>query len=183
MKKENKIRRLFLKAKSYKLKAGFSLVEMLFYVALLSLALFAVIQTLLIMVRSYGSLRSAQAIERDAGIVLERILREARDAKDIDEGGSVLGTSPGELLLTTTNASGTPRTVEFYVENGQVKLKEDGVVSGALTGNKTTVSTLVFRKITTGRSKGVKIEFRLSGSGSPSREENFDGTAVLRDSY
>lgn len=156
---------------------------MLFYVALLSLALLAVIETLLIMVRSYGSLRSAQHIERDAGIVLERMLREARDAQDIDDAGSVFGSSPGELLLTTTDASGTARTVEFYVENGQVKLKEDGLLSGALTGTKTSVSALVFRKITTGRSKGVKIELHLSGSGTPSREENFYGTAVLRDSY
>jgi len=163
---------------------GFSLVEMIFYVALLALALYAVTETLLIMVRSYGSLRSTQRIEQDAGVALERMLREIRDASAVQDAGSVLGAHPGELLLTTTNASGTPRTVEFLLSNGALQLWEDGVLSGSLTGGKTSVTNLIFRKISTTRSTGVRVEMTVeSGSGSRLRRENFYGTAVLRDSY
>lgn len=163
---------------------GFSLVEMLFYMAILSIALLAVTQTLIVMVRSYGNLRAAHRIEQDAGLALERMLREARDASDITDAESVFGSHPGELFLTTTTAAGAARTVEFYLLNGQLMLKEDGAVTGALTGTKTTVTNLIFRKITTARSKGVKIELTMtSGAGSALKTEIFYGTAVLRDSY
>lgn len=163
---------------------GFSLVEMLLYIALLSLSLLVVLQTLIMMVRAYGNLRATQHIEKDAGFGMERIVREVRDASDITDGESVFDTYPGELFLVTSTVGGTSRTVEFYLENGRLMLKEDGVVSGALTGTKSTVTNLVFRKIATIRSKGVKIEMTVeSGSGRTEKSQDFFSTAVLRDSY
>lgn len=165
-------------------ESGFSLVEMLFYVVILSLSLIAVMQTLMVLTRSYGVLRSVQRIEREASTAMERMIREIRDANDIDDAGSVLGTNPGELLLRSTDSSGTARTVEFYLDGGKVSLRENGVVSGLLTTAKATVSNLVFRKITTTNSKGVKIEMTITtGSGPSAQSENFYATAVLRDSY
>ena len=165
-------------------KRGFSLVEMLFYVAILSIALVAVMQTIIVVTRSYGTLRTAQRIEQEAAISMERIVREVRDASGIDGVGSVLGSHPGELLLDTTDVSGTPRTVEFYLDSGKLSLKENGVVTGLLTSPKVTISNLVFREITTTNSKGVKIEMTMqAGSGPSARTETFYGTAVLRDSY
>ena len=184
MKKENKIRSLFLKAKSCKLQAGFSLVEMLFYVMLLSLCLVIVTQTLVVVTRSFGVLRTAQRIEQEASLSLERLLREIRDANGIQDAGSTFGAHPGRLYLTTTNSAGTARTVEFYLSNGQLLLREDGSATGALTSANVTISNLIFRKISTVRSKGVKIEMRLqSGTGQNARSEDFYTTAVLRDSY
>lgn len=177
------MQKIFAKKKRTKI-GGFSLVEMLFYVALLSLALLVVTQTLLVMIRSYGNLRATQHIEQDGGFSLDRIVREIRDASEVTDAESVLGTNPGELFLVTTNAVGASRTVEFYIENGQIMLREDGTPVGSLTGTKTTVTNLVFRKITTTRSKGVKIEMTIeSGSGTANKSKNFYGTAVLRDSY
>ena len=156
MKKENKIRSLFLKAKSYKLKAGFSLVEMLFYIAILALSLVAVMQTLLVVTRSYGVLRNAQHIEEETALSLERMLREIRDANDIADAGSTFGTHPGVLALKTTDAIGTARTVEFSLAAGKLSLKENGVVTGFLTSMSTTISNLVFRKITRHAEKALR---------------------------
>ena len=164
--------------------SGFSLVEMLFYVVILSLSLIAVMQTLIVLTRSYGVLRGVQRIEREASTAMERMIREIRDANDIDDAGSVLGTNPGELLLRSTDSSGTARTVEFYLDAGKVSLRENGVASGILTSAKATVSSLVFRKITTTNSKGVKIEMTITtGTGQSAHTENFYSTVVLRDSY
>jgi hypothetical protein len=157
---------------------------MLFYVALLALLLLIITETLLILVHSYAVLRSAQRIEADAGIALERLLREVRDAESITDAGSSFGVNPGKLLLSTSDVSGNPRTVEFYLTNGHLFLKENGVESGMLTGAKTTVSNLVFRKIITTRSTGVKFEMALeSGTGTDKKSISFYGTAVLRNSY
>ena len=163
---------------------GFSLVETLLYTAILSLVLLIVAGTVIAVIRSSGNLRTAQLIERDAGFVLERMVREIRDAQSVNVGASILGAHPGKLLLNTTTVSGGVRTAEFYLDNGVLYFKEDGAVVGPLGSAQTTVSNLVFRHIATSRSDGVKIELTLtSGTGSAARSENFYATAVLRDSY
>lgn len=163
---------------------GFSLVEMLLYIIILSFALLAVTQTLIVVARSYGVLRSAQRVEQEAALSLERMVREIRDGSSIDDAGSILSVHPGKLLLNSTDVSGLPQTVEFSLENGQLKFKENAVATGFLTSAKTSISNLVFRKISTARSKGVKIEMTMqSGTSTAARSENFYATAVLRDSY
>lgn len=164
--------------------AGFSLVETLFYVALLALSLLVVMQTLVVLTRSYTTFRDAERIERDAALSLERMVREVRGANNIADAGSVFGVHPGRLRLNTTTAAGGTRTVEFSVSGGALLLTEDGAALGALTSSTTNVSSIVFRKITTARSQGVKIEMTLTaGSDAAARSENFYATAVLRNSY
>lgn len=163
---------------------GVSLVEMLFYVAILSFALLAAMQTLIVVTRSYKTLQNAERVEQEATISLEMLVREIRDANGIDDAGSVFTTHPGKLLLQSTTASGTPKTVEFSLESGQLKLKENGATVGFLTSPQTNISNLVFRKITTARSQGVKVELTMrSGTTTALRVENFYVTAVLHNSY
>ncbi len=163
---------------------GFSLVEMLFYVAILAISLVTVMQTLVVITRSYGILRSAQRVEQEASFSLDRMVREVRDASDVSDAESTFSVHPGKLFLTTTTSEGAARTVEFSLTAGKLSLKENGVVTGLLSSDKTSISNLVFRKITTARSKGVKIEMTMqSGTGTTTRSENFYATAVLRDSY
>ncbi len=185
MKRNQQLNTEYLNAKRSTLNAGFSLVEILFYVVILSFALLAVTQTLMVITRSYGILKSVQSIEQEAAFSLERLMREVRNANAIDDAGSILGTTPGKLFLNSTEmSSGAPTTVEFSVVNGNLSLKENGVVTGTLTSSATAVTALVFRKINTARSQGVKIEMTLtSGTGTAARTENFYATAVLRDSY
>ena len=164
--------------------SGLSLVEMLFYVAILSFALLAAMQTLIVVTRSYGTLKNAERVEQEAAISLDRLVREIRDANGIDDAGSVFSTHPGKLFLHSTTASGTPKTVEFSLEDGHLKLKENGATVGFLTSSQTNISNLIFRKITTARSQGVKVEMTMrSGTTTALRVENFYATAVLRDSY
>ncbi len=165
-------------------KHGFSLVEMLFYIALFSISLIAVMQTLSVMVLSYGAFRASQHIQQDAAFSMERLIREIRDARSIADSESVFLQSPGRLFLNSTTVSGAVRSVEVYLEDGRLSLREDGAITGFLTSDTTTISNLVFRKITTPRSLGVKIEMRIeAGSGASGRSEDFYSTAVLRDSH
>jgi Tfp pilus assembly protein PilW len=160
------------------------LVETIFYVVILSFALLAVTQTLLIVTRSYSTLKNAERLEEEATFSLERMIREIRDARSVDDAGSLLGAHPGRLLLASTDISGNSRTVEFSLEGGKLTLKEDGVTTGLLSSAQTNISNLVFRKIATARSQGVTIEMTMrSGTSTAARTENFYATAALRDSY
>lgn len=164
--------------------AGFSLVESLIYIGLLVLIIVAIISMLLIMGRSYNYLKSSRHIQTSAVTVVDRIIREVRNAQSINIGQSTLGASPGILTLNTTTVSGTPQTVQFYVSGGVVRVKQDGVDVGPLTLPDVNLNSLIFRQITTGISQAIKIELALeTGVGSSTRSANFYGTAILRDSY
>lgn len=166
-----------------RLNRGFSMVEMIVYLAILSVMLVSVVGTLRAMTRSYGSLRTAMNVERSAVGILERMLREVRDAKSIDA-ASVLGSSPGKLILHSTDAAGAEKTVEFSLSGGSVELKENGVSEGGLNASNVPATNLVFRSFDTGRSKGIKVELTLeSGAAETARRAQFWGSAVLRDSY
>jgi Tfp pilus assembly protein PilW len=162
---------------------GFSLAELLIYVALLSITFLAVVNVLVSLTRSYANLRSAFALQQSVISVFERVSREVRDARGI-AGGSILGTSPGKLVLDTTDALGASRTVEIYGENGVVNLRENGVLTGPLSVPQATVTSLVFYSITTPVSRAVRTELELqSGTSTAFRREKFYNTAVLRGSY
>ena len=162
-------------------KGGFSLIETLFYVALLSFALLMVSQTVLVMLRSVETLRASAHLTQDAGASLARLGREIRGAASVTDATSIFNTSPGALALQTTDASGAAKTVEFKVFGNALYLFENNLSLGALTGSSTALTNLVFRKIATTASAGVKIEMTLRSTvGAASSTESFYSTVVLR---
>lgn len=174
------------KTKNQKLKTteGFTLVEMLIYVALMVALLFAVMQLSLGVSRSYKNIKAIKNVESSAVTAFERMTREIRGAKSIDISHSALGVNPGDLILNTTDQGGAPTTVEFYVNNGVLSLKSGGVYQGPLTTGSTTVSNLIFRRIVTSNSEGVKIEAEFrSVLGAVSSVEKFYSTIAERGSY
>ena len=160
------------------------MIEMLIYTAILVILAMVVVNVFLGLRRSTTALSATQVIESSAIISLERMTREIRDATSVDTGLSTLGTSPGVLQLNTTDAGGTPTTVQFYVSGRALRIKEAGTDIGPLTATTTRITNLVFRKITTAQSQAVKIEMTLeSGTSTSYRQKKFYSTVVLRGSY
>ena len=143
------------------MRRGFSTIELLVYLAIVATALTLIVGTALGLSRAYGGAANLARIERDAVAILERITRETRAGASVDGG-----------------------TREFFVSDGALHMKENGVDQGALTGSTIAVSSFVVRPITTGRSEAVKIELALqSGSGTASTTKRFYATTILRNSY
>ncbi|MDO8590465.1 MAG: prepilin-type N-terminal cleavage/methylation domain-containing protein [bacterium] len=159
---------------------GFSLVEMIIYVGLLALILVSLVNMLLGMSRAYGYLKFSQHIQTSAVIALDRMVRDIRNAESVSVPESVLDTSPGILTLNTTTATSSLQTLQFFVSNGALRVKQDGGDLGPLTLPDVTVDNLVFRQMNTGISEAVKIDLTLS---SGTHTANFYATALLRDSY
>ena len=159
---------------------GLSILEALIYIAILSIVSVVIVDVALVMTKAYGSFRVTQNIERAGLSSLDRIIREIRDAESIDLSASVLGTHPGTLTLNTTDSSGNARTVEFYLQNEVISLKENGIANGALMNTNASTTNFIVRRIVNAHSEGVKIEMTIS---SGAKSENFYATAVLRNSY
>ncbi len=155
------------------MRRGFSTIELLVYLAIVATALTLIVGTALGLSRAYGGAANLARIERDAVAILERITRETRAGASVDGAGS-------ELVLNMDDGG----TREFFVSDGALHMKENGVDQGALTGSTIAVSSFVVRPITTGRSEAVKIELALqSGSGTASTTKRFYATTILRNSY
>jgi prepilin-type N-terminal cleavage/methylation domain-containing protein len=162
---------------------GFTLVEMVVYAAVLGVLAVVAINSMLIMTGAYANLRASRDLNASATAVLERITREIRTAYAVD-GASTLNVNPSDLILDTKNAGGANTTVEFYVENNLLKVKEGGVAQGSLTTSSTNVSNFVARSISGKNSKAVKIELTMTATrGTKSKTRNFYTTVVLRGSY
>lgn len=174
-----------LQAASYKLKpdSGYTLVEAIIYIAILAALTVTFISLLFIMTRSHTKFRLERDIASSASLGLERLAREARQAASVDL-ASALGSHPGRLLLNTTDENGAATTVDFYLSDGTLMVKQGSALAASTTAARIRVDNLVFRQINTAESSAVKIEMTLSGSrGDISRTAKFYATAVLRGSY
>jgi hypothetical protein len=89
------------------------------------------------------------------------------------------------LKLNTTTSGGTAKTVQFSLSSGVLKLTDstDGTARD-ITGSKISITSLIFREITTTNGSAVRIEITIQStrSGSAKTITLYD-TVALRGSY
>ena len=165
------------------MKRGYTLIEMMLYIAILVGMLAVIFVIISNVVRSERNLASARTIENSAIFGLERVTREIRQATSVDIVNSVLDVSPGKLVLNSTTSGGAAETVEFSLQNSILRLKINGVDQGALTEANTRVTRLIFSKLSSPYSVAVRTQVTLeSGTSTTYRTSNFYTTTILRGS-
>lgn len=160
---------------------GFSLVEMLFYVVVLTSTLLIVLNTVTSIVSSSRSIGIARAIDNSAISALERITREVRGADNIVVVSSVLGVDPGDLVLSGVDELDNPRTVRFYISQDELRFVENGQDLGSLTQSNTRVTNLVFNRFASSDIEGVRVTLTIeSGTSTNYKTETFYSSATIR---
>jgi type II secretory pathway component PulJ len=163
---------------------GISLIETLVYVTILILVSLLVVSALSSLGRSYRLMHQAEAIERTALVALERMGREIRGASSIDTAQSTFDSSNGSLALNTEDENGNSVTLRFYLSSGRVRIEENAVDQGPLSPLDVSVTSLVFRRISTPESEAVKIEMEVTSSEEgDTKVRKFYSTVTLRGSY
>lgn len=159
---------------------GFTIVEMIIYVSVLALILVGVVQMILAVSSTFNELRATRQLNRSAVVLLDRFVREVRDAESVVVDSSVFDTHPGELTISVEGTN-----VRFYVDGGVVKLDRGGAYEGDLTVPDVSATSFVFRRSTPGSiSETIRLEVTLESiSGSGSAIETFYTTAVMRGPY
>ncbi len=162
---------------------GFTMVEMLVYLALMTIITLTVVQSLIVVLKSNRT-SFAEVNLRNAGYsAMEGILREIYSSESID-----LPTNSGSLLQMVQNNSAT--VVRFSTSStGVLNLYEGSssstaVFIGPLTSKGITVKSLTFTKTNTGKSLAIRIQMRLETTvNGITKSEWFYGTGILRGSY
>lgn len=163
---------------------GFTLVEMIIYIAFFALLSTLAVSATLVVMKSFYALRLNQSINQSATVALERMSREIRNAYDFDLTQSTFDSSPGHLTLKTKDAVGNNTTIEFYMTaSGQLSMRVGGADQGSLVTKTVTVTNLVFRSIVGTNSKAIKIEMTVQDTRSTTVQSvKFYDTIVLRGS-
>ena len=141
-------------------KSGFSLIETVVYVALVAVFSVGVIQVLLSETNAWGRARTERNLNDTAMLVMERLSHEIRLAKSVTTGESSLGTHPGVLALQTFSgtSSNDPSSIVIFLDGTDLKIRRDSGPATTLSGNDVTITNLVFYRIASAKSEGVRIE-------------------------
>ena len=159
------------------LSGGYSVLELLFYIAFFATFSLLVINAMIIMARSFRE-TSVQGELRESAVIMERIEREVRQAYDISS------ISANDLNLDTTDSAGANKTEEFLLSGSDIRFLENGILTGNLNTPNIAVTSLTFTQITTVKGKAVKVAFSVrSNNDSLARVVDFYDTVVLRGSY
>ena len=161
---------------------GFSLIEILIYLAIFAVVSIVVINSFITVLSSFKRTRSDRDLLESGLTSVERISREIRQAKSIDMTNSTCSGSFCILQLNSTDINGVDKIVKFMVSSGFLKIYENGVDQGSLTSENISISSLIFKNIVTTNSKAVKIEMTIIDSNSD-KTANFYNTIILRGGY
>jgi len=158
---------------------GYTLIEMVVYIAVLAMFSIIIVFSLINVTKSFLEIRVERNVNNAALVSMDRIVREIRLSNSVDILNSTFGVNPGRLTLNTGIT-----TVEFFVENDVLKMKEGGVLSGALIPSNIQIENLVFELITNGPVQAVKIDMSISDTRvSTTSTKNFNNTGLIRGSY
>ena len=164
----------------YRKKSGYSLVEMIIYVSVLSVVSVLVINTIFSFAGPYRTLAALRAAEHSGIDSMERISRDIRAATSVDTANSTLGSSPGVLTLISTNGV-VSTTTKFYIQNNILRVDVNGVYYGPVTISSTTITNLVFTHIQNTVSSAVKVDMTVVGtSGNVTKNKTYHSTVILK---
>jgi type II secretory pathway pseudopilin PulG len=170
-----------MKKNNRKNQTGFSLLEMIIYVAILAMMFLLLVRTVLSFTGSYRQLQVLRALDRSALNSLERMTQNIRNASSINAGQSSFGATPGILAVIQTKGINST-TTRFYVQNKTLQLEVNGTAVGPLTVGQTEVTSLVFRQLVS-TTTAVKIDLTLTASSGPIvRSKIFHTTVILKGS-
>ena len=159
---------------------GYSIIEILVYLAIFTIISIVVINLFITTISSFNITNINRKLLEAGQVSMERITREVRQAKNID----VANSSSDSLQLNSTNISGDSQVVKFTSESGKLNLYQDSSLIGNLLPENINMTSLIFRRITTAKGEAVKIEMTLQYSvGKNTKYENFYNTIILRGEY
>lgn len=167
-------------SESCKKERGFSLVEVLVYMTVLTLILSIILGSLTVVAEIQERVVAGKDLSKSASISLDRILRETRLSESINTEETVFDNPEGVLFLEREDVVGG---VKFYLFEGSLYIEKEGEV-GRLNHKNTEVEHFYLREIITEKYEAVKIEMKISYPYSNgSIEQSFQSTAILRGSY
>jgi len=156
--------------KKQSVQSGYSLLELLIYVALFALLSIILVRSLVTVMRTYATAQAYRALQNNGELIMERITREVRAGRSIS-GVSQCPTTASTITITDSAAT----TTTFGVSAGVVQI--GGI---PLSTSEVSVSSLALCSFTTTTGIGVKTKLVLTTTQGFVTSATFYGTTMLR---
>ncbi len=164
-------------------KKGFTLLELVMYVALFMVLSLVAFDSVVTMGKAFVAVRMNRSETSAAIAVLERVGREVRSASYLDDAASTYDVASGRLTVARSSGSATT-TTSFVLTNGRITVSENGATSVPLSDPSVSVESFLVRKAAASTTRAVKIELGLRHARTAtSTLETFSTTALLRGTY
>ena len=164
-------------------KKGFSLIELVIYVAGMIVLLGAVTTLIVSMYGMYRTATISSRVDQIGISVADRITKDIRTGISFNPAQSQFGIPTGALSLNA-QAGANPLTKYFALQSGRLVYQENGGAVQYLTPKDVSVSNFNLASISTTVSEGVHfiigIDYVLGGQ---SLTRTYSGVAILRHSY
>lgn len=147
-----------------KLRSGFTLVELVVYMALLVVVSVFLIQTLLALSVAYRKLQYERDVVSSARLAMETVGREVRASKSIYTPTSIFNATSGQLSLESPlnpNAGENTTYVDFYLDNKRLYMKREGSSTVPLTSEGAEVRQFFVSRVTSGVSESARIVLQV----------------------
>ncbi len=167
------------------MRRGFSLIEVVVYLAILALLITSAVRLVLASSFNVAAVRAERKIMADGGFAMQAMIREIRLSSGTGA-GSVFGTSPGTLALTTLLGPGesTETTKTFSRAGARLVRQAPSSPSEFLTSSDARVTNLTFWRSANAKSDLIRIKLTLeAGQGRSLESATFYGAAVFRRKY
>jgi len=143
---------------------GFTLLELLIYIAVISVILVAATSFAFQFLATRAKASAYQEVERNAQFALARIAAEVRqaDGYNAQGAGSNFGANPSTLSLVLSDGTKSPTV--FSVTGGTLNVKQGAGATLPLTSSKVTVSEFIVDDLSTanGKSKLFRIHLKVT---------------------
>jgi len=165
-------------------KKGFTLVELLVYIAGM-VGLMTVVAVMIVQIYGlYGRLTIGPRTDVIAANTLDRIVREIRRSESVDVPNSVLNNLSAGALMLNLSDGGTNTTLLINLSGDSIYLKEGAAQSQKFTPDNITISGLRFNQIVTPISEAVHIDLAVSYFlDGATTTKSYSSVAILRGSY
>ncbi len=162
---------------------GFSLLETVIYIALMTIILASLIFLIDQASHTYSMLKSNRGIERSAINVMNKISEIASVSTKIEMADTVFEDNSGSIAMIEFNNEGTESTTtKFYLESGRVVMAQNGSVLGPITLAESNVTKLMFKNMSTSTINGFKVELSIDNASSSAEymSKAFYNSYILR---
>lgn len=152
------------------MKNGFTLIEVLIYLGILSLIVVALLSFDVSVISSRSKTMVVEEVQANARIALDLVSQKIRGAQGINVGASVFGSDPGVLSLAMANATQNPTVFNLSADDGRLQITEGS--SGTpvfVTSKDVEVTNLVFTNYSQpGEREHIRIDItvRYKNAGS-----------------
>ncbi len=155
-------------------KKGFTLIELIIYIAIIGLIMSSFVSFSIIMANSRNKNYAAREVQANFRNILDIVTRKVKEANSINMGASIFGSDPGVLSLSMDDPSKDPTIIDLDQDDGVMQITEGTSNPVAITSNEIQVTNLVFENLSgTSPRNNIRIQLTLEFNGEDN-DQNFN---------